>query len=321
MKSSIRKSLRVGVAAVLSAVAFGAAAQSFPTKRVTLIVPYGAGGPTDVLARVLGQFMEKNWGQPFIVENRPGAGSLVGNAVVAKADPDGYTMLMNGNGVISSKFFTKDMPYNPADLKPVVEMGNGRYIIVANPNAGFKTMEELVAFAKKNPGKLNWGPIAFSNQHLDYISLQRRLGIEITLIPYNSAADSTTALVRNDLQLQMGVPGPFLPLMKEGKLLGIAVTGPTRNPQATGVPTAKEAGFDINYGFDFGIWLPTKTPPAITSKIGGDIAAVVKSAEYQKRLENLNLTSLSDPLTWPTVIDNVIRNYTEVAQQVGLQPR
>jgi len=303
------------------AIAAGAWAQSWPAKRVTLVVPYGAGGPTDTVARVLGQMMEKSWGQPFLVENRPGAGSLVGTAYVAKSDPDGYTLLMNGVGVISSKFFQKDMPYNPADLRAVVELGNGYYLMVANPNSGFKTLGELVALAKKSPGKLNWGPIAFSNQHLDYIAVQRQLGIDITLIPYNSAADSTTALLRNDLQLQMGVASPFLPLVKEGKLVGIAVTGPARNPKAPGVPTAKEAGFNLNFGFDFGVWVPAKTPSAIVSKVGNDIAVAVRSKEYQARLDALDYGTLPDPLSWPAVIDAKIKSYTEVVQQIGLTPK
>jgi tripartite-type tricarboxylate transporter receptor subunit TctC len=319
---SVWKSIiRCAAAAALLSAAATAAAQNFPTKRVTLIVPYAAGGPTDTVARVLGQMMEKTWGQPFLVENRPGAGSLIGTAYVAKADPDGYTLLMNGVGVVSSKFFTKDLGYNPADLKPIVELGDGYYLIVTNPATGFKTLGDLVAFAKKNPGKLNWGPIAFSNQHLDYLAVQRQIGVDITLIPYNSAAESTTAVVRNDLQLQMGVAQPFLPLVKDGKLVALAVTGPARNPKIPNVPTAKEAGFDLNYGFDFGVFVPTKTPQPVVTKIATDIAAAVKSKEYQSRLDTLDYTTLPDPLSWPSVIDAKVKAYDEVVKQIKLQPK
>jgi tripartite-type tricarboxylate transporter receptor subunit TctC len=316
-----KSTLRGAGAAVLLSFAVGAAAQSFPTKRVTLVVPYGAGGPTDIVARMLGSIMEKTWGQPFIVENRPGAGSLIGNAHVAKAEPDGYTLLMNGIGVFSSKYFTKDLGYNPADLKNVVELGNGPYIIVANPATGFKTLKDLVDFAKKNPGKMNWGPIAFSNQHLDYIALERKLGIQLTLIPYNSAADSQTAILRNELQVAMGVASPFLPLIEEGKLVALAVTGSARNPKAPNVPTAKQAGFDLDYGFDFGVFAPSKTPAPVFNKIGADIAAAVKSKEYQSRLEALNYTTLDDPRAWAAVHDAKMKNYDAIVKEMGIQPK
>jgi tripartite-type tricarboxylate transporter receptor subunit TctC len=303
------------------AIACVASAQDWPTQRVTLIVPYGPGGPTDTVARVLAPIMERTWKQPFLVENRPGAGALVGTAAVAQSRPDGYTLLFNGNGVITAKFFTKELPYNPADLKPVVELGGGRYLIVTGAGAPFKTLSEMVAYGKKNPKAIHFGAIPFTLQTLDHILLARRLGIELTEVGYNSATLITTALLRNELQMSMSVAGQFLPHVQAGKIVGLAVTGPTRNPQFPDVPTAKEVGFDVDYGFDFGIWIPTKTPDSITARISKDIAAAVRSKEYGDRLKTLNFDVPADPAAWPASVDALVKDYGEIVKQIGFQPK
>ena len=313
--------LRIIVLASMLAVSVLASAQSFPTKAVTLIVPFAPGGPTDAAARTLAPLMEQTWKQPFTIENRPGAGGIVGTQYVSRANPDGHTLLFNGNGVHTAKIFTKVLPYNPEDLKPVVELAGANYVIVSNTSVPAKTFKELLAYLKEKGSAVNAGSIPYTAYDLDYHVLQRKAQLQYTLVPYNSAADIVTALLRNDIQFYFAVPISVLGLIDEKKVNAIGITGPTRNSRWPQVPTIREEGLDFDAGFAFGIWAPARVPADVLAKIGADIEKAVLSPDFGARMKTLNFDVAKQPRAYPARIEREIKEYSEIAKQIGIDPR
>ena len=314
--------LRGLLLAVLTGVASTSMAQVWPAQRVTLVVPYPPGGPTDIVARTLGPALEQQWKQPFVIENRPGAGGVVGTDAVARSTPDGYTLLFNGNAVYTLVFFQKNLPWDPSQMRAVVQIAGAPYIVVTNPQTGIKSMPEFLSYVKARPPKsVNYGTIPLTTFDLDYLILQQKTGIQLTVVPYNGAAPAGEALMRNDTQMYFGVQAVVAPMIEAGRLVAIGNTGTRRSEQFPDVPTVREQGTDFTAGFGFGIWVPAKTPEYAVTRIGNDIAAAIQTPAVAGRLKDFGYEVPAAPLRWNEQLQAEFKAYSEVVQRQNIQPQ
>jgi tripartite-type tricarboxylate transporter receptor subunit TctC len=246
-------------------------AQSWPTRPVTVIVPFAAGVTGDIVARGLAEHLSAALGHPFVVDNRSGAGGNVGGAAVAKAPPDGYTLLLATTGPASSnKLIYKNMPYDPQrDLVPIVLLGKAPVIIVARNSLPAMNLKEFVEYAKANPGKVTAGyPGNGTQGHITGELLQSRAGMSFAQAQYRGSPAIITDLLGGHIDIGMDSMAPYVPLIQEKKLRGLAIAGATRWPVLPDVPTVAESGFP---GFEAAVWYallaPTGTPADVIAKL------------------------------------------------------
>ncbi|HYT16235.1 MAG TPA: tripartite tricarboxylate transporter substrate binding protein [Burkholderiales bacterium] len=270
--------LRIGAelatAACLSA---GALAQTYPTKAVKIIVPYSAGGPADIYARFLGDRLEKALGHPFVVENRPGAGAIIGTDAVAKSAPDGYTLLMMSNThTVNESLFTKK-PYSlMRDLAPIAPVNYSDLLLVVNPSVPAKNLKELIALAKAKPGVLNYassGP--GTPYHMAGELFKAMAGIDVVHVPHKGSAEARTSVLAGNVQMMFDAITTMAQLARAGKVRAIATSGKTRSSIMPEVPTLNEASLP---GYDAVIWLgimaPAATPKPIIETLNSEIRKV-----------------------------------------------
>ncbi len=271
----------------LAALASGASAQDYPARLVRIVVPYPPGGGVDGLARPLADRLSRQWHQPVVVDNKPGAGTIVGAEFVAKSAPDGYTLLLTSDSTITSNPFLYDkMPFDPVkDLAPVTQLIDLHQMVVVHPSVSANTMQELVALAKAKPGTLNYGSYGSGSQpHLLFEALKAETGIEIAHIPYKGIAPALIATISGEVQMTLGAAGTTGEYFKAGKLKPLAIASASRMPQFPDVPTLREAGFpDIDPKPWFGLFAAHGTPPAVVTKIQKDVAAILAEPEFQER--------------------------------------
>jgi tripartite-type tricarboxylate transporter receptor subunit TctC len=289
MNSLVLKS----VAAVLLAVAAtAAAAQGYPTHPLRLLVPFAPGGVADITARVVSQQMSTAMGQQVLVENRPSAGGIVASEAVAKADPDGYTLLFltNGNAVSVSLF--KSLPYDTlGDFAPVSTVGFFDLVLVVDSASNVGSVRELVAYSKANPDKLNIGTInPGSTQNLAAEMFKSMSGIDAQVVPFKATPAVITALKGNDVQAAFEILAPVMALIKGGALRALAVTSDKRYPGLPGVPTVAESGVP---GYQASSWnavaAPARTPKPVIERLNREVNAAVASPGVRKRLSELGV--------------------------------
>jgi tripartite-type tricarboxylate transporter receptor subunit TctC len=263
-------------------------AQSWPARPVTLVVPFPAGGNADVLARALAAELSEKLGQQFVVDNRTGAGGNLGGAAVAKAAPDGYTLMFGTPGPIATnKLMYKSLPYDPEkDLTPVVLVAKSPLIIAASPSFPAKDLNELIAHAKANPGKVNAGnPGNGTLGHITSELLQQHTGIKMTHVPYRGTTPLTTDLLGGQIDIALDFMSTYIPLVKDGKVRALGVTSSTRVPELPDVMTVQEAGFA---GFEASAWYaivaPTGTPEDAIRKVNAVTNEYLKSPKGQAQL-------------------------------------
>jgi tripartite-type tricarboxylate transporter receptor subunit TctC len=291
--SMIRLALRVlsAVAVIAGLAAAGDApgqAPAYPSRPIRLVVPFPPGGATDILARDVAQKLTEAWGQSVVVDNRPGAGGNIGSELVAKAPPDGYTLLMGtvGTHAINASLYAK-MPYDHIrDFAPVILVAGVPNVLVVNPALPVNTVAELIAYAKANPGKLNFASSGNGTSiHLSGELFKVMAGVQMTHVPYKGSAPAVADLISGQVQLMFDNLPPSLPQIKAGKLRALAVTSSTRAPALPDVPTMAEAGLP---GFEasswFGVLAPAGTPPAIVAKLNAEIARWLATPEAKERL-------------------------------------
>jgi len=267
----------------------GAVAQSFPNRPLRLVVPFSPGGAADVPGRILTQKMTEALGQQVIVDNRPGAGSTIGAESVAKAPPDGYSLLMISNTHFVSAALYKKLVYDSvADFAPVTQVTSAPNVIVVHPSLPAKSVKELIALAKAKPGKIDYASSGNgSTQHLTGALFTKMAGIDMVHIPYRGSGPATADLLSG--QVTVGFPGiaGMLPQIRAGKLRALAVTSGKRSPELPDTPTVAEAGIK---GYDvtawFGVAAPKGTPREIVMKLHGELLRMVKAPEVQKQLLN-----------------------------------
>ena len=289
------RALVVGLALVFSTCAFG---QNYPDRPIRLIAPFPAGGLADVLARAVGDEMSKTLGQPVIVENRAGAGGNTGADAVAKAAPDGYTLLMSSAGILTANpFLYAKMPFDAETaFIPVSNVAEMSMLLVVNPKVEAKSLKEFVALAKAQPGKINFGsPGIGTTGHLGLAMFMHAADVKITHVPYRGAAPAVQDLIAGQIDGVVDNPPTVLPHIAAGKLRPLAVAAKARMALLPDVPTAAEQGV-TNYEASswFGIAAPAGTPPAIIARLHKEIAAAVRTEVMQQRFSKTGARLVGD---------------------------
>jgi len=287
---SLMKRFVAALAAVIAigAIAPVAAQGAYPTKPVRLVVPFPAGGTTDILARAVAQKLSETWGQQVIVDNRPGAGGNIGSELVAKSPPDGYTLLMGtvGTHAINPSLYAK-MPYDHVkDFVPVILVAGVPNVLVVNPSLPVNSVQELIAYAKANPNKLNFASSGNGTSiHLSGELFKTMTGVQMTHVPYKGSAPALTDLIGGQVQLMFDNLPSSLQFIKAGKLRALAVTSLARSSTLPELPTLAESGLP---GFEasswFGVLAPAGTPNDIVKKLNGEIAAWLASPDAKEKL-------------------------------------
>jgi tripartite-type tricarboxylate transporter receptor subunit TctC len=303
-----------------------ASADEYPSRPIRLIVPYAAGGGADSVARIVAKRVGETLGQTIVIENRGGAGSIIGTDLVNKSDPDGYTLLLGQSGPISiNPAVYKKLPYDPVkDFAPVTMTTAYPYIMVVNPALGVKTLQEFVALAKSKPGELNYGTTGVgAANHLVTELFDRKAGIAMTHIPYRGTALAVADLIGGQVQVVFADPISALPQINAGSLIALAVTSMERSPVAPSVPTISESGYP---GFDaiawHGILAPANTPPAIIKKLNAEIVAALKDPDTRTLLEKQAMQTVGNsPEAFASFIKEDIAVWKEVADQAKVEVR
>ena len=264
-----------------------ALAQGYPNKPIRIVVPLAAAGTGDTLARAVGEAMAKELGQPVVIENKPGAGGLVSTQFVAAAAPDGYTLLaVSPSHVINATLYSK-ADYDPVkSFEPITLMAYTHQVLVANPATPFNTLKELIDYAKKNPGKLNYGSAGTgSATHLNMELFKSMAGVDIVHVPYKGSTQARQDVVAGQVQLAMDGLLPVLALVKEKRLKALALTSGHRSASAPGIPTMSEAGVP-GYVSDtwYGLLAPAGTPKDVLAKLEHAAIAALKNPEVRDRL-------------------------------------
>lgn len=283
LPTSRRSAAALVAALALAGLSVHGAAQaqgtSYPNKAVTFVVPFAAGSATDLLARALGQAMSNDSKQPVIVDNKAGASGMIAASAVAKAAPDGYSVLITTNTThAANEHLYKKLSYHPVkDFTPVTGLGKGGQVLVVSASAPYKTVAELLAFAKKNPGKLSFGSGSSSSRVAGEM-LQQLAGVELLHVPYKSNPLAITDLLGGQINLMITDTATGIPQIKAGKLRALGYSTPKRSPMLPEVPTLDEAGVK---GYDMGYWfaayVPANTPPAVVTRLNELLAAATKS--------------------------------------------
>src|SRR6202048_2183790 len=260
-------------------------AQDYPTRPVRIIVPFGAGGPADVAARLVGNILQEKFGQPFVVENRTGAGGVIGTVEAAKAVPDGYTLLMMSNTQTANESLMPQRKYElMRDLVPIAPVNYSDLVIVVHPQVAAKTLQEFIALAKSQPGKLNY---ASSGQgtpyHMAGELFKTMAGIDVGHVPYRNSGEARSGVIGGQVQMMIDAVPAMAPNVAENQVRALATTGKTRSSVLPNVPTAAEAGVP---GYEATIWLgfmaPTGTPKPVIDKLSAAINEVVRRPEIVK---------------------------------------
>jgi tripartite-type tricarboxylate transporter receptor subunit TctC len=315
----VRLALAAAALATLSSVAH---AQTYPAKPIRWIVPFPPGGSTDILARVVGQKLTEAWGQPVIVENKGGAGGTIGAAEVARALADGYTLLMGAiHHTIASSVYPK-LPYDfQRDLAPVTVVAIVPNVLVVNPSVPAKSVAELIAYAKANPGKLTYGSAGVGTaHHLIGAKFNLEAGVDIVHVPYKGSAPAVTDLVSGQVQVMYDTVASALPHIKTGKLRPLAVATAKRSLALPDTPTIAEAalpGFEVTTWF--GVLVPARTPKEIVAKLHDEIVKILNMPEVKKRLIDAGAEPVGNtPEEMAAQIKNETESFAKIVKQASI---
>jgi tripartite-type tricarboxylate transporter receptor subunit TctC len=272
-----------------AAAALAQTAASYPSRAITLVVPYTPGSGIDILARVIAPELNRKWGEPVVVDNKPGASGIVGADAVAKAAPNGYTLMVTVNSFTMAPPLYRNMPYDPiADFTPIAKIALARYAFAVNPAVlAVSDFPEFVAAVKAKPGALNYGsPGNGTAFHLAMELMKQHLGLQITHVPYKGLSGAMTDLLGGRVQMMFATVHALLPSQKAGKLKFLAMTGPGRSPFAPDVPTFRERGFDFMDDIDgwYAVMGPAKLPRDIVAKLNAELRAIMFSADVREQL-------------------------------------
>ena len=281
-----------GLAAVFGLASAGAMAQGYPTKPVRLVVPFTPGGSTDIVGRLVTQKLAEFWGQPFVMDHRPGAGGAIGAETVARAVPDGYTLLLTNPGpALHNAVLRKRPSYSLADFAPVVLVGITPNLIVANPKLPAANLKELIAYARANPGKINWAsPGTGSNPHIALEVLKLATGIDVVHVPFKGAPQAFTDLVAGQVDAQYSSYISTEAYVKSGRLKVLGISGAKRLAALPETPTFREQGVE---GVDSMLWIgfvtAAKTPRAVVDRLNAGVNRALQMPDVRVRLEQLGL--------------------------------
>jgi|KBSSwiStaDraftv2_1062776.scaffolds.fasta_scaffold03957_6 tripartite-type tricarboxylate transporter receptor subunit TctC len=313
--------LGLGLAALM-ALTGEAPAQSYPTEQVKIVVPFGAGSVTDTLARILADKLGASWKQTVIVENRPG---LPGTTSVAKAQPDGYTLMVTSNGHVIAKTINKNVQFDPVDdfvgISRLVEVP---FVMIVPPTLPAKTFKEFIELAKAEPGKHNFSSAGVaSTTFLAGETLRQAAGLQLVHVPFKGVPEAVTAVLRGDVSFYFAPVPDATSQAEGGKARMLAISSPTRSKDVPDVPTIAESGVpNFKYSSWFGLMAPKGTPKAIVDKINADVHAVLKMPEVVQRLATLgSLPSPNSPAEFDGIIKSDEKIYAELLAKAGLQAK
>ena len=282
-RQSLTRALAFSAAAVLSCVAWS---QSYPSQAVRVIVPYPPGGTTDLIARTVSQALATMWGQPVVIENKPGAGTIIGAESVARSQPDGYTILATAEATfVVNPYVYRRLPYSTKDFIPVSGLGVSTHALVTHPSVPISNLRQLVSLARTTPGSLNYGTFGIgSSSHLNMELLQSAAGIRLMPVHYKGAAPMLTELIAGHIPLAFtGITLAAEPL-RAGRLRALGIGGDMRLAEFPEMPTLAESGLP---GFQaiswFGLFVPSNTPREVVVKINADVQRVLSNAEFLKK--------------------------------------
>jgi tripartite-type tricarboxylate transporter receptor subunit TctC len=300
----------VFAAALLALLASGAAAQTFPSRPVTLVVPFSPGTGIDILARAIQPKLQERWKQPVIVENKPGASGNIGTDFVAKSAPDGHTLMVTVNTYTITPALFKNMPYDAAtDLAPVSKIAVATYCFAVNPNVfPVSNMQEAIAAIKANPGKYNFAsPGNGTPHHVGMELIKLNLGLDATHIPYKGFAGAMTDLVGGQVQMMFTLVHSAIPHARAGRIRILAVTGAKRSPQFPEAPTFREQGIDFMDDVDawYAVMAPGKTPADLVARLNADVNAVMNLPDVK---ENLTKQGLIPVTSTPQELQQLIKS-------------
>jgi len=309
----------LGMVALLG---MSANAQTFPSKPIRIVVPFGAGGVADLTARTVAQKMSESLGQAVVIENKPGAGGVAAGDAVAKAEPDGHTLLLMSNGTAVSAGLFKSLPFDAVrDFAPISTLGYFDIAVLTAADAPFKSMAELLAFAKANPGKLNVGTINIgSTQNLAAELFKTRAGLDFLIVPFNGTPAVTTALRGKQVDVAVEILGPMMGQVQSKAVRVLAVMGDTRASQLPDVPTLMQSGVA---NFDVSSWnalaAPAKTPKEVIARLNKEVLAAVNSPDVKKKLYELNVEAKgSTPEQLGNLLQSDIKRWSEVITRAGV---
>ncbi len=295
MKLHRKQFTTLALAALATGFLGSATAQSaYPSKTLTMVVPTAAGGTTDLSARMLAQALGPVLGQTVVVDNKGGGNGNIAASIVKRAEADGYTLLMQYSGYhVISPHITKQKQWDQGDFQPVANIISAPQIIVVRADLPVKTLPELIAYAKANPGKLNYASSGNGSlQHVTGAMLEQQGGIKMVHVPYKGTGPALQDLLGGQVDLTFGTAPPFMPHIQSGKLRVLAVTGKQRLPSLSQVPTTAEAGYPkVNATSWFALFAPAATPKPVVDKLAADVRAVVQSAAFQQKAQEQGATA------------------------------
>jgi tripartite-type tricarboxylate transporter receptor subunit TctC len=318
----VSKARRASILAIAcGAVALPASAQTYPDKPVRFVVPYAAGGNTDVLARLIGQRLSEKLGQPVVVDNRPAIDGVAGIAVVARAAPDGYTLLMVSSSHAINTAMGMKLPYDALnDLAPITQTASQQLILTVHPSVPAKTVKELVSHAKASQAGLNYGTSSSATQLATEL-FNLLAGIKMVHIPYKGAAPMMNDLLGGQIGVSFSPSVISLPHVKSGKIRALAIGDAKRSAFMPELPTVAEAGVP---GYQAAIWTgmlaPAKTPRAIIERLNAEVVRIVRSPELTERLVQLGSDTVgSTPAQFDQFVRDEIVKWSAIAKKVGLR--
>ena len=299
-------------------------AQGYPNRPVTLIVPFSVATSSDVLARTVGKQMGERMGTSVVVDNRPGASGTIGNSMVAKAAPDGYTLLMVAASFSINPSVYAKLPFDPVrDFSPITQISAFPNILVVQSTSAFKTVQEFLAYARANPGKLNYASSGVgTGTHLSMEMMKYMAKLFIVHIPYKGGAPAVNGLLGRQVDVNLATISTALPHVKSGALRALAVTTAKRWPATPDLPTLGEAGLS---GYDYTSWVgmlaPAKTPAAVIDRLWKESAKAGRSAEMQKILAQEAAEPIGNsPQQFAAIVEREIATWKKVVEAAGIKP-
>jgi tripartite-type tricarboxylate transporter receptor subunit TctC len=300
-------------------------AQDYPTRPIKIIVPFGAGGPADVAARLLGNVLQENFGQPFVVENRAGAGGVIGTLEAAKSPPDGYTLLMMSNAQTANESLVPQRKYElMRDLVPIAPVNYSDLVIVVPPQVPAKTLQEFIALAKSQPGKLNYASAGQGTPyHMAGELFKTMAGIDVVHVPYRNSGEARSGVIGGQVQMMIDAVPTMAPNVREGQVQALATTGKMRSSVLPNVPTVAEAGVA---GYEATIWLglmaPTGTPGPIIDKLNAEVNAAVERPDIVKLWTEQGAVPMAmKPQEFDQFLRGDIVKWANVVKQFGDKPQ
>ena len=328
MNSKLISGLRLGIVygfalcTLLGAgqVAAQSAAEKYPEKSIKLVIPFPPGGSTDALGRAIAQKMQEKWGQSVVVENRPGASTLIGSAAVAKAAPDGYTLVVAVSSHTTNPAMHSSMPFDTLkDFKAISMLARAPVLVVANPNFPANNIKELIELGKAGKIKLDYGSAGVGTMtHLTAELIKKQTGLELTHILYKGGSPAMMDVMSGHLALTFATLGQVQPQIKSGKLKALGISSDTRYASVSDIPTFKEQGLDVVTIEWFGLLAPAATPPGIIAKLNAAVKDIMANPELGDRLASIELVS-STPEFLEQFIQTEVNRWSPVIKELNIK--